>query len=67
MEGTALSCAAPARSVSEADVWLDSDEVLMLATTTPQIAGELRDRQNWIGGNAYNPGRADFFSPPPEG
>ncbi len=26
--------------------------VLMLATTTPEIAGALRDRQNWIGGNA---------------
>lgn len=38
----------------------------MLATTTPQIAGELRDTQNWIGGNAYNPGRADFVPPPPE-
>jgi len=40
--------------------------VLMLATTTPQIAGELRTRQNWIGGNAYNPGRAVFIPPPPE-
>jgi Fic family protein len=40
--------------------------VLMLATTTPEIAGALRDRQNWIGGNAYNPGRADFVPPPPE-
>src|SRR5512138_1195371 len=39
---------------------------LMLATTTPRIAGELRDRQNWIGGNAYNPGRADYVPPPPE-
>jgi Fic family protein len=39
---------------------------LMLATRTPQIAGELRDLQNWIGGNAYNPGRADFVPPPPE-
>jgi Fic family protein len=38
---------------------------LMLATTTPQIAGELRTRQNWIGGNAFNPGRAVFVPPPP--
>ncbi len=38
---------------------------LMLATTTPQIAGELRGRQNWIGGNAFNPGRAVFVPPPP--
>lgn len=38
----------------------------MLASNTPRIAGELRERQNWIGGNAYNPGRADFVPPPPE-
>lgn len=40
--------------------------ILMLATTTPQIAGKIRERQNWIGGNAYNPGRATFVPPPPE-
>ncbi len=45
---------------------LDIHQRLMLATTTPEIAGKLRDRQNWIGGNAYNPGRADFVPPPPE-
>jgi Fic family protein len=45
---------------------LEIHRLLMLATTAPQIAGELRDRQNWIGGNAYNPGRADFVPPPPE-
>ncbi|ACL63950.1 filamentation induced by cAMP protein Fic [Anaeromyxobacter dehalogenans 2CP-1] len=39
---------------------------LMLATNTPEIAGRIRDRQNWIGGNAFNPGRADFVPPAPE-
>ncbi len=38
----------------------------MLATTTPHIAGKLREHQNWIGGNAFNPGRADFVPPAPE-
>ena len=38
----------------------------MLATTTPGIAGKLRDLQNWIGGNRFNPGQADFVPPPPE-
>lgn len=28
--------------------------------------GRLRDRQNWIGGNDYNPCGADFVPPPPE-
>lgn len=38
---------------------------LMLATNTPQIAGVIRTGQNWIGGNAFNPGRAVFVPPPP--
>ena len=38
---------------------------LMLATITPQIAGKIRTGQNWIGGNAFNPGRAAFVPPPP--
>ncbi|MBN1961434.1 MAG: Fic family protein, partial [Deltaproteobacteria bacterium] len=41
-------------------------KILMLETTTPDIAGKLRDKQNWIGGNFYNPGRADYVPPPPE-
>lgn len=31
-----------------------------------RIAGRLRDKQNWIGGNDYNPCGADFVPPPPE-
>ena len=30
------------------------------------IAGDFRDKQNWIGGNDYNPCGADFVPPPPE-
>lgn len=61
----AVEVGAGARPLRLRDV-LGIHRVLMLATTTPQIAGELRERQNWIGGNAYNPGRADFVPPPPE-
>jgi Fic family protein len=61
----AVALGAGARPLRLKDV-LDIHRLLMLATTTPQIAGELRERQNWIGGNAYNPGRADFVPPPPE-
>lgn len=32
----------------------------------PRIAGVLRTRQNWIGGNDYNPCGADFVPPPPQ-
>ena len=31
-----------------------------------RIAGVTRDRQNWIGGNDYNPCGASFVPPPPE-
>jgi Fic family protein len=61
----AVALGAGAKPLRLKDV-LDIHRVLMLATTTPRIAGELRERQNWIGGNAYNPGRADFVPPPPE-
>jgi len=38
---------------------------LMLAGPMPNVAGVVRDRQNWIGGNDYNPCGADFVPPPP--
>lgn len=31
-----------------------------------RYVGRLRTEQNWIGGSAYNPCRADFVPPPPE-
>ena len=39
---------------------------LMAAGPNPKIAGRLRTKQNWIGGNDYNPCGADFVPPPPE-
>jgi len=61
----AVLVGAGARPLRLKDV-LEIHRLLMLATTTPDIAGELRERQNWIGGNAFNPGRADFVPPAPE-
>jgi Fic family protein len=61
----AVSLGSDAKTLRLKDV-LEIHRHLMLATTTPQFAGKLRDRQNWIGGNAYNPGRADFVPPPRE-
>src|SRR5512138_3913888 len=63
--GNAVAVGSGAKPLRLKDV-LEIHRLLMLATTTPRIAGELRDRQNWIGGNAYNPGRADYVPPPPE-
>lgn len=60
----AVALGSSARQLRVTDI-LALHRVLMLATTTPEFAGKLRDRQNWIGGNAFNPGRADFVPPPP--
>jgi Fic family protein len=39
---------------------------LMAPAPNARIAGRVRDTQNWIGGNDYNPCGADFIPPPPE-
>jgi Fic family protein len=61
----AVALGAGAKPLRLRDI-LEVNRRLMLATTTPQIAGKLREHQNWIGGNAFNPGRADFVPPAPE-
>ena len=61
----AVKLGARERSLKNRDI-LAIHRILMKATSTPGIAGKLRDQQNWIGGNAFNPGRADFVPPPPE-
>lgn len=38
----------------------------LLATAGAAIAGKVRTKQNWIGGNAYNPLDADYVPPPPQ-
>ena len=39
---------------------------LLERTTQRAIAGRIRETQNWIGGNDYNPCGADFVPPPPD-
>jgi len=39
---------------------------LMARALNPRTAGMVREGQNWIGGNDYNPCGADFVPPPPE-
>lgn len=39
---------------------------LMENTPNKHTAGEIRTKQNWIGGNDHNPCGADFVPPPPE-
>jgi Fic family protein len=47
------------------------DQHMLPASAQPaskdrQYAGKLREKQNWIGGSAYNPCTAAFVPPPPE-
>jgi Fic family protein len=44
----------------------DIHRTLRRFTEDEEIAGVVRDRQNWIGGNDYNPLGADYVPPPPE-
>jgi Fic family protein len=39
---------------------------LMEHSDQPEIAGQIRTKQNWIGGNDFNPCQAAFVPPPPE-
>lgn len=38
----------------------------LLEASRPRIAGRFRTKQNWIGGNDFNPCTADFVPPPPD-
>jgi Fic family protein len=45
---------------------LDIHRTLLRHTGDREIAGVVRDKQNWIGGNDYNPVGAAYVPPPPE-
>ena len=45
---------------------LDIHAALMEHSDQPDIGGHVRTKQNWIGGNDFNPCQAAFVPPPPE-
>jgi Fic family protein len=45
---------------------LDIHAALMEHSDHPDIGGHVRTKQNWIGGNDFNPCQAAFVPPPPE-
>ena len=61
----AVQRTADARDLSVADL-CEIHAVLMERDITRRSAGKLREDQNWIGGNDYNPCGADYVPPPPE-
>lgn len=50
----------------ELDDLLAIHRTLMERSATPQVGGEVRTEQNWIGGSSYNPCSASFVPPPPD-
>ena len=45
---------------------LEVHRVLMERSPAPELGGQVRSVQNWIGGSSYNPCSATFVPPPPE-
>lgn len=57
---------ATAADTFELDDLLSIHRRLMDNSPTPLLGGIIRERQNWIGGNSFNPCSAAFVPPPPE-
>jgi Fic family protein len=61
----AVQSVAMAEKIEVKDL-LDIHLALMEHSDQPEIAGLIRTKQNWIGGNNFNPCQAAFVPPPPE-
>lgn len=61
----AVEVGAATRPLTVPDI-LALHQTLMEATSTPQLGGEIRAKQNWIGGTSINPAQAEFIPPPHE-
>lgn len=46
------------------DNLVDLHRTLFAATEDERLGGQVRERQNWIGGSSVNPRRAEFIPPP---
>ena len=62
---SAVELAAGTREITLADL-LEIHRILMEHSPTPELAGVIREEQNWLGGSAYNPCSASFVPPPAE-
>lgn len=61
----AIELGGKAEPFSVSDI-LDIHRALLRHTQDGEIAGVIRDQQNWIGGNDHNPVGATYVPPPPE-
>lgn len=58
--------AAEKESAITAETILGIHRTLCASTRIEQFGGVVRDRQNWVGGNSYNPLEAEYIPPAPE-
>ena len=61
----ALHSVESGREISSSDL-LEAHRLLLEPTRLSEYGGRLRNMQNWIGGNAFNPCNAVFVPPPPD-
>jgi len=62
---TAVDTASTAATFDLDDL-LDVHRTLMRRSPSPQVGGQVRSEQNWIGGTSYTPCQATFVPPPPD-
>src|SRR5450756_3169443 len=65
----AMRCALDKAESADAittDALLEIHNCVLRETRLRAYAGQIRDVQNWVGGNIYNPCAADYVPPPPE-
>ncbi|SEM68097.1 Fic family protein [Streptacidiphilus jiangxiensis] len=60
----AVTALTEAESLTVADI-NDLQAALMVDTEQGELSGELRQVQNWVGGNAYSPRGAEYVPPAP--
>jgi Fic family protein len=61
----AVALGASAKPITASDIQ-DIHRTLLRFTDDKDIAGVIRDKQNWLGGSDYHPLDASFVPPPPE-
>jgi len=62
---TAVDTASTAATFDLDDL-LDVHRTLMRRSPSPEVGGQVRSEQNWIGGTSYTPCQATFVPPPPD-
>lgn len=61
----AIELGATATTITTSDL-RELHRILFAGTEDERLGGQIRTRQNWIGGSSVSPRRAEFIPPPPD-